>query len=248
MNQYTQLSQEERYEIYAALKSKTSQAEIARGLNRSPATISREIRRNIGLRNYRAKQAHELSKQRCYRRTSSLTTFAYAYIRHLIEAKWSPDQRQRIGDFEGDTVIGKHHKGALLTLVERKSLYVHIVHLGATRVSAKTIGHCIDRLKMSHAHSVTFDNGKEFSEHQRLTNQGIDTYFADAYCSNQRARNENTNGLIRQYLPKSSSFEHIGQERIQQIEDALNNRPRKSLGWRTPSEVMARFYTVALAS
>ena len=320
MSQYTQLSQDERYEIYAALKSKTSQAEIARDLNRSPATISREIRRNKGLRSYRAKQAHELSKQRCYRKTSSLTAFAYAYIRHLIEARWSPeqiksalterawldvpshewiyqyiyqdkdqggdlyqylrhqktyrkrgfkntdrrgqlanrrsihergdviDQRQRIGDFEGDTVIGKHHKGALLTLVERKSLYVHIVHLGATRVSAKTIGHCIDRLKMSHAHSVTFDNGKEFSEHQRLTNRGIDTYFADAYCSNQRARNENTNGLIRQYLPKSSSFEHIGQERIQQIEDALNNRPRKSLGWRTPSEVMAGFYTVALAS
>ena len=106
--------------------------------------------------------------------------------------------------------------------------------------------HCIDRLKMSHAHSVTFDNGKEFSEHQRLTNQGIDTYFADAYCSNQRARNENTNGLIRQYLPKSSSFEHISQERIQEIEDALNSRPRKSLGWRTPSEVMAGFYTVDL--
>ena len=320
MKQYTQLSQDARYEIYAALKSKISLSQIARILNRSKSTISREIQRNQGLRGYRAKQAHEFSRQRRYSRISSLTDFAYAYICYLIEAGWSPqqiasalvvrgwmdvpchewiyqylyknktqggqlykslrhqktyrkrgfknndrrgqlanrhsiherdsviEQRQRLGDFEGDTVIGKHHKGAILTLVERKSLYVHIVHLGATRISSNTIAHCIARLKMSHAHSVTFDNGKEFSEHQRITNQGIDTYFADAYRSNQRARNENTNGLIRQYLPKSSSFEHVTQEQVQAIEDALNNRPRKSLGWQTPSEVMAGFYTVALAA
>ena len=320
MKQYIQLSQEERYEIYAALKSKTSQAEISRKLNRSKSTISREIRRNQGQRGYRAKQAHVLSQQRCYRKTPSFTDFAYCYIAHLIRSGWSPEQvahgllergwldvpshewiyqyiyqdkakggdlykslrhqktyrkrgfknndrrgqlsnrrsihereaiieqRQRLGDFEGDTVIGKHHKGAILTLVERKSLYVHIVHLGTTRVSSNTINHCIERLEQSHAYSVTFDNGKEFSEHQRITNQGIDTYFADAYHSNQRARSENTNGLIRQYLPKSSSFEHVTQEQVQTIQDALNNRPRKSLGWRTPSEVMANFYTVALAA
>ncbi|KAF7275660.1 hypothetical protein GWI33_011451, partial [Rhynchophorus ferrugineus] len=253
MKQYTQLSQDERYEIYAALKSKISLSEIARILNRSKSTISREIRRNQGQRGYRAKQAHDKAQQRCYRKTSSLTDFAYAYIQYLIKACWSPEQiasalivrgwldvpchewiyqyiynnkaeggmlykflrhqktyrkrgfknhdrrgqltnrrsiherdpvidhRQRLGDFEGDTVIGKHHKGALLTLVERKSLYVHIVHLGETRISSKTIDHCIDRLKMSHASSVTFDNGKEFSEHQRIADQGIDTYFADPY-------------------------------------------------------------------
>lgn len=320
MKQYTQLSQEERYEIYAALKSKISPSEIARMLKRSRSTILREIERNQGQRGYRAKQAHERSKQRRYRKTSSFTDFAYEYISHLIRSSWSPEQiagalaergwldvpshewiyqyiyqdkakggdlykrlrhqktyrkrgfkntdrrgklanrqsihcrdnvieqRQRIGDFEGDTVIGKHHKGAILTLVERKSLYVHIVHLGQTRISSKTISHCIDRLKRSHAYSVTFDNGKEFSEHERITNQGIDTFFADAYSSNQRARNENTNGLIRQYLPKSSSFDHVTEEQIQEIENALNHRPRKSLGWRTPSEVMAGFYTVALAA
>ena len=106
---------------------------------------------------------------------------------------------------------------------------------------------------MSNAYSVTFDNGKEFAEHERLQQRGIDTYFADPYKSIQRARNENTNGLIRyeehcSVKPKSSSFDDLSHEQIQQIEDALNNRPRKSLGWLTPNEVMASFYTVALAA
>ena len=138
--------------------------------------------------------------------------------------------------------------GALLTLVDRKSLYVHIVHLGPTRASSQTITCALDRLQMSHAYSVTFDNGKEFSEHKRITDAGIETYFADPYKSIQRARNENTNGLIRQYLPKSSSFDDVSKEQIEQIEFALNHRPRKTLGWYTPSEVMAGFYTVALAA
>lgn len=158
------------------------------------------------------------------------------------------DKRQRLGDFEGDTVIGKNHKGALLTLVDRKSLYLHIAHLGKTRTSAKTITCALECLRHSHAYSVTFDNGKEFSEHWRIKEAGIETYFADPYKSIQRARNENSNGLIRQYLPKSSSFDDVSKERIEQIESALNNRPRKTLGWYTPSDVMAGFYTVALAA
>lgn len=125
---------------------------------------------------------------------------------------------------------------------------VHIVHLGQTRTTAKTISCALACLRSSHAYSVTFDNGKEFSEHRRITDAGIETYFADPYKSIQRARNENTNGLIRQYLPKSSSFDHVSKERIEQIETALNNRPRKTLGWYTPSDIMAGFYTVALAA
>ena len=116
------------------------------------------------------------------------------------------------------------------------------------RTSTKTISCPLECLRSSHAYSVTFDNGKEFSEHKRITDTGIDTYFADPYKSIQRARNENTNGLIRQYLPKSSSFDGVSNEQIEQIEFALNHRPRKTLGWYTPSEVMAGFYTVALAA
>ena len=78
-----------------------------------------------------------------------------------------------------------------MTLLGRKSLYVDVVHLGATRQSRHTTSHCIERLKLSHAY---IDNGKEFLEHERITNQGVVTYFADPYKSIQRARNENTNG------------------------------------------------------
>lgn len=320
MKKYTQLSQDERYEIYVALKSKTSLSVVARELGRSRSTIYREIKRNIGQRGYRAKQAQQFSNDRQFHCKTKLTAFALHYIRYLIELDWSPeqisgalakrgwldvpshewiyqyiyddkanggklyqhlrrqkkyrrrgyknterrgqfvdrtsihcrdsviDQRERVGDFEGDTVIAKNHKGAILTLVDRKSLYVHIVHLGETRQSTKTITKAIERLKESHAHSVTFDNGKEFSEHRRITDAGIDIYFADPYRSNQRARNENTNGLIRQYLPKSTPFDQVSEERIREIESTLNDRPRKSLGWHTPSEIMAGFYTVALAA
>lgn len=320
MKHYTQLSQDERYEIYEALKSNISLSQIARSLGRSISTIHREIKRNTGQRGYRPKQAQQLSKQRRYHKSSEFSEFAYAYVTHLLRCNWSPEQiegalryrgwsdvpcyewiyqyvyrdkaqggklylhlrsqktyrkrgfknndrrgqisnrtsihcrdveinnRTRLGDFEADTVIGKHHKGAILTLVERKSLFIHIVYLGTTRQSTKTIDHCIVRLKSSQAYSVTFDNGKEFSEHQRLQDRGIDTYFADPYKSNQRARNENSNGLIRQYLPKSSSFDGVTAEQIQKIEDALNHRPRKTLGWLTPSEMMASYHTIALAA
>ena len=125
-------------------------------------------------------------------------------------------------------------------------MYVHIVHLGQTRTTTKTISCALACLRSSHAYSVTFDNGKEFSEHRRITEAGIETYFADPYKSIQRARNENTNGLIRQYLPKSSSFDEVSNEQIEQIEFALNHRPRKTLGWYTPSEVMAGFILLHL--
>ena len=92
MTQYTQLSQDERYEIYAALKSKSSISTLALELGRSRSTIYREIKRNTGLRGYRAKQAHQLAAQRRYQSCSALTEFAIGYIRHLIGIDWSPEQ------------------------------------------------------------------------------------------------------------------------------------------------------------
>lgn len=320
MKQYPQISKEERYTISLDLKSGFSYREIARRLGRSPSTISREIARNKGLRGYRYRQAQRLADERRHRKPALLTEFALAYIEHLLELKWSPEQisgalstkgwldvpchewiyqyvyqdkalggelhrhlrhqkryrkralsgqdrrgqiigrqsihlrdevinkRQRLGDFEGDTVIGKAHKGAILTLVDRKSLYVHIMPLGVHRKSVNTIDGCLEKLKLSHAHSVTFDNGKEFAQHERLSQQNIAVYFADAYCSNQRARNENTNGLIRQYLPKRTAIDKLTSLQTDKIANDLNHRPRKSLGWFTPEQVMAGFYTVALRS
>ncbi|RYY79422.1 MAG: IS30 family transposase [Moraxellaceae bacterium] len=157
------------------------------------------------------------------------------------------DARERLGDFEGDTIIGKGHQGAVVTLVDRKSLYV-IIHPLVKRTSHDTINACKNHLKRNHAYSVTFDNGKEFAEHQQLHRVGIDVHFADPYHSNQRARNENTNGLIRQYLPKAMPLDQVTVEQTNAIAEALNSRPRKSLGWLTPAQVMANFHTVALAA
>jgi IS30 family transposase len=154
--------------------------------------------------------------------------------------------RSRIGDLEGDTMIGKHHKGALLTLVDRKSLYVWIEPL-PHRYAQSTAQACINSLKNFKAHTITFDNGKEFAMHEHIAQQTkADIYFADPYQSNQRARNENTNGLIRQYLPKSSVLDNISHEHTQKIAYKLNNRPRKTLNWLTPAQVLAGNQCVAL--
>ena len=149
------------------------------------------------------------------------------------------DKKLRIGDWEGDTIIGKQQQKAIVTLVDRASKMTRIGPV-ATKHSDVVAAIMIDLLTpMEHiSHTVTLDNGKEFSGHEKiakLLNIGI--YFAHPYSSWERGLNENTNGLIRQYIKKGSSFEGITKERINFIEDRLNNRPRKILGYWTPNEV-----------
>jgi transposase, IS30 family len=156
------------------------------------------------------------------------------------------EARSRIGDIEGDTIIGKHHKGAALTLVDRKSLFVWITPL-AHRYAQTTADACIAAMSAFRPHSITFDNGKEFAKFDYIAQRTwADVYFADAYCSNQRARNENTNGLIRQYLPKSIPLDNVCPKFVQHVAYELNNRPRKSLNWLTPAQVLAGITHVAL--
>lgn len=156
------------------------------------------------------------------------------------------EQRQRLGDIEGDTIIGRHHQGAVLTLLERKSLYVWLKPL-VRRTALATAAACVDALAVVKPHTVTFDNGKEFTQHLQIAcGTGADIYFADAYQSNQRARNENSNGLIRQYLPKSMRLDNVDPAEITRIQLALNTRPRKTLGWKTPEQVLSGFTVVAL--
>lgn len=156
------------------------------------------------------------------------------------------EQRQRLGDIEGDTIIGRHHQGAVLTLLERKSLYVWLKPL-VRRTAQATAAACVDALAVVKPHTVTFDNGKEFTQHLQIAcGTGADIYFADAYQSNQRARNENSNGLIRQYLPKSMRLDNVDPAEIMCIQLALNTRPRKTLGWKTPEQVLSGFTVVAL--
>jgi IS30 family transposase len=159
------------------------------------------------------------------------------------------DQRARYGDWEGDTIIGGNLRGAVATLVERKSLFLRAAHVGSR--NAQEVAHGITRvLSDVPAHclkTITFDNGTEFARHEQIAHVlGADIYFAHPYSSNERARNENTNGLLRQYLPKGSSFENLAQQKLDTIVYEINNRPRKSLQYRTPQEVFQRA-CVALA-
>jgi len=149
------------------------------------------------------------------------------------------NKKLRIGDWEGDTIIGKQQQKAIVTLVERVSKITRIGSV-ATKHSDHTAAIIINLLTPMEGtnHTLTLDNGKEFSSHEKIAKSlNINIYFAHPYSSWERGLNENTNGLIRQYIKKGSSFKDVTNERINFIEGRLNNRPRKSLGYLTPNEV-----------
>jgi IS30 family transposase len=154
----------------------------------------------------------------------------------------SVESRLQYGHWEGDSLISRKSKAALNTLVERKSRLVLITKL--SRKSAdETNQAVIDRLKKYPAtgrQTLTLDNGAENAKHEALSSRlGIRCYFARPYASWERGTNENANGLIRWYLPKGTDFRTITTEQIARIEYLLNSRPRKCLGYRTPTEVAA---------
>lgn len=156
------------------------------------------------------------------------------------------NRRRRYGDWEGDTIVGKGRRSALVTLIERKSGYARIGRVDSMR-SDMTIQVAKRRMKdlpPSLRRSVTFDNGKEFAEHQRLTRSlGLEVYFTDAYASWQRGTNENTNGLLRQYFPKGTDFTQVSHREVARVEQLINERPRRRLHYRSPNEVFTkRFY------
>lgn len=321
---YTQLTQEERYQIYALKKAGHNQADIAEVIGRNPGTISRELRRNRGLKGYRPQQAHKLALARRYDKAGQrIDQHVWRLVESLLRDEWSPEQvvgrvaleqgvsishewiyqyiyadkrsggslytylrcqktrrkrygsydrrgcipnqvsiderpaivdsKQRFGDWEGDTVIGKRHRGALVTLVERKSLYTvmrPVIHKTAEAVRHAVVDGLspyIDRVR-----TITYDNGREFADHAGMA-RDLDAhiYFAHPYASWERGLNENTNGLIRQYFPKHRDLTTVTEHEIEQAMDKLNHRPRKSLGFRTPYEVFFNTrtsLTVALQS
>ena len=150
------------------------------------------------------------------------------------------EEKARIGDWEGDTVISAVSKTALLTVVDRHSKFTRMKKLG--RKTAKNVRSAMKKVMCSlpyPIHTVTYDNGMEFADHQGIaTDLNAYCYFAAPYHSWERGLNEHTNGLIRQYLPKSVDFKDVTDDEIQAIEDRLNDRPRKILGYKTPREVM----------
>ena len=319
---YTQLTQEERYQISVLLKAGHNQTEIGIMLGRHKSTISREIRRNKGLRGYRPKQAQQLTEERRQAKTQSrISDTAWSNVATLLRQDWSPEQislwlkaecntsishewiyqhilqdkadggdlyrqlrcqkqrrkrygsynrrgqlidrgsiderpaivdyRSRIGDWELDTIIGKGHQQAIVSLTERKSRFTLIKKV--KQKTAQCVSDAIIRLLTPVSDKVltlTSDNGKEFADHKTIANKlNAKFYFAHPYASWERGLNENTNGLIRQYFPKSRDFKTITQKEINRVMDKLNNRPRKCLGIKTPNQVFLGINpSVALAS
>jgi IS30 family transposase len=159
-------------------------------------------------------------------------------------------RKDRLGDWEADTIIGAHHKGALLSCVERKSKLTLLRKL-ETKSAGEVKRQCIELLSpcAELVHTITVDNGKEFSDHRDIaTVLQTEIYFSHPYCSWERGLNENTNGLIRQYFPKKYDFTRITSQDVQSVAARLNNRPRKTLGFRTPNEVFFKQQLVALPS
>jgi len=317
MKGYAQLTHGQRYQMEALLKTGHDQAMIANVLSVHKSTISREIRRNRGLRGYRPKQAHERAMTRRYEKPRTripLTTWVLVDAR--IEQNWSPEQisgrllmeqglsishesiylhiyqdkrrggdlhkhlrcqkkrrkrygkqdrrgripnrisiderppvvdkKSRIGDWEGDTIIGKGHQGVVATLVERKTQYT-VLAKSKTK-HAKSVRRSIEQALAPHqnqVHTITYDNGLEFAEHQKMAQTlSANIYFAHPYSSWERGLNENTNGLIRQYLPKSRPLNNVTQMELNSIMDQLNHRPRKTLGFKTPHELFCKKHTL----
>ena len=152
------------------------------------------------------------------------------------------ESKDRIGDWEIDTIIGKNQKKAIVTIVERKTGFLLMWKLKHGK-QAMEISKTVDRMLIAYkdvVKTITSDNGKEFAEHGYISKRlDADFYFADPYCSWQRGVNENTNGLIRQYIPKGTCFSNYNDNYIRLIQNKLNRRPREKLNFKTPSE---KFY------
>ncbi len=300
---YTHLTLAERYQIFALLRAKVSQTEIAKILERHPSSISREIRRNRAKLGYYHQKAQQQATARRAKNMCCIDEATWQFVDARLREQWSPvqisakanishetiyeriradkrnggelwqyrrhpnayqkrlglskrrgviphqcsidhrpsivDERSRIGDWETDTMFGGHSLAPLVTLVERKSGFT-LIHRVANK-TAQVVGQAMVSLLQPYrkqVHTITSDNGKEFAHYARIAKKlKADFYFAHPYAAWERGTNENTNGLIRQYFPKSRDFSTITQEEINFVMQRLNHRPRKRLGFLTPHEV-----------
>jgi len=316
MKQYQHLKKEERFYIWNALRTGSSQKEVALALKRSPSTICREIKRNKikSAKIYTYYYALEILKRRknriaktkhrklnkdnskmieqllyCYLSPEQVsgylskhhdislsheTIYRYIYSDKERHQTFKPfmrhgaknyrkaygtgarvsnipnrvcitkrpaiiEEKTRIGDWECDTVIGKDRKSVLVTVVDRTTLYTC-----CSRVYGRTsaiVSAAIIRILKPHISKVltlTFDNGTEFVKHEKIGKAlQAETYFAHPYASCERAINENTNGLLRQFFPKGTDFRKLSWYQVKMAVENLNNRPRKTRGYLTPNQL-----------
>ena len=153
------------------------------------------------------------------------------------------DDRAVPGHWEGDLILGAKNRSAVGTLVERTTRFVMLLHLPDGREAEKinaAMQSAITSLPEQLQRSITWDQGREMSSHERFTiDTGIQIYFCDPHSPWQRGANENTNGLLRQYMPKGTDLSLHSAEGLALIADSLNRRPRKALGFMTPVEKLA---------
>ena len=152
------------------------------------------------------------------------------------------EEKSRIGDWEIDLVMGRPRTGALVSVVERRSRYTvlgKVPSKQAEHVAAATMKLLAPH--KGHTETITADNGKEFAHHATIS-QALDAavYFAHPYHAWERGLNENTNGLIRQYVPKGMALDTLSEEQVHHIMDRLNHRPRKGLAFQTPHEILCK--------
>lgn len=228
--------------VFEKLKLYWSPEQIAGRLRRDNVVICHETIYGYIIRNKKLKKYLRCQKNRYRRRYGTKKREKqreYDKKRWIGERPGIVNERARIGDWEGDTIIGRERTKRILTHVERKSGYLIADKLdvvSADIVAEKTI----ERLRIfpkEKRHSITYDNGTEFASHEiieRKTRASV--YFANPYHSWERGTVENTNGLIRQFFPKRSSFAAITQEGVDRVVKLLNRRPRKRLNYLTPFE------------
>ena len=151
------------------------------------------------------------------------------------------EERKVFGHLEVDTIIGKNHQGAIITLNDRASgmLWMRKVETKDSEIVKRKLGEMLDEIR-PYIKSITADNGKEFAGHQYITDEYCDFFFANPYSPWERGSNENVNGLVRQYIPKSSDFSDYTDEKIKEIEIKINNRPRKRYKFENPIFVMEK--------
>ncbi|HIF9086907.1 TPA: IS30 family transposase, partial [Photobacterium damselae] len=157
------------------------------------------------------------------------------------------NSRERFGDWEIDTVLGKHGSGAIVTLLERKSRF-YLAKKVSSKSAEEVTKATIEMLMpyKEHVHTITADNGREFAGHQEISD-ALETkfYFAHPYSSWERGANENANGLLRQYVKKGTDLKTVTDEDIQFAQSRINNRPKKCLGFKQPAVI---FKQMAMAT
>lgn len=314
LHMYKHLTSQQRYGIFSLLATKSTLSFIAKTLNVSVSTVSREIKRNSWNKKYRPKEAQELAdgrKNRLAPNRRIKNEVKKRVLYYLTEEQWSPEQISgflknegikvsheyiyqlirvdkqtggtlythlrhrgkhrkrpigkcpqipdrisiherpkeadgtRFGDFELDTIIGKDGKGAIVTLVDRKTNYL-LMKKSPKGKDADEVAKIVRDLLFPYRHlvrTITTDNGSEFRNHRKISKALCATvYFADPYSSWQKGCIENTNKLIRQYIPKGTDFETLTDKQILQIQYKINRRPREKLNFMTPVDCFFDYF------